>query len=302
MKNTIQGCTVRVALMVPLAALLCDPSAGWAGPLLGSAQSFAVLGYAGVTNTGPTQIYGNVGVSPLPLTSITGFPPGTVTGGSIFGPASIADLALADIGTAAVTLSGLAVTGNLSTQDLGNRTLTPGVYFLSDVTAILTGTLTLDALGDPNAHFVFQLAHALTTASGSVVKVINGNAGTEVYWVLGSSAALGSSSTFEGNIIAGSSIALDSTAKIECGRAFAQTESVTLIDNLISGDCSAQNFGSSQSDFGSLGFSGGAGGTGGGGGGGIQPIPEPGTLPLLSLGLAAGLLLLRQPSWRRAKA
>src|SRR5450631_1063766 len=126
MKKTIPTVTVRVALMIPFAALLCNPCAGWAGTLLGSAQSFAVLGYAGVTNTGPTQIYGNVGVSPLPLTSITGFPPGTVTGGSIFGPPSIADLALADINTAAITLSGLAVTSNLSTQDLGNRTLTPG--------------------------------------------------------------------------------------------------------------------------------------------------------------------------------
>jgi Ice-binding-like/PEP-CTERM motif len=290
MRNVFQRRTAPGALIVVSAALLCNSFPGWAGTLLGSAQSFTVLGYAGVTNTGPTQIYGNVGVSPLPLTSITGFPPGTVTGGSIFGPPSIADLALADINTAAITLDGLPVTSNLSNQDLGNRTLTPGVYFLSDVTALLNGTLTLDALGNPNAHFVFQLAHALTTGSGSVVNVINGNAGTEIYWVLGSSAALGSSSTFAGNILAGSSIALDSTAKIECGRAFARTESVTLIDNVISGNCSAQNFGSSRSDFGSLGFSGGTGG----GGGGLQAIPEPGTFPLLSMGLGAGFLLLRK--------
>ena len=286
MRNQVPRGAVRVALMVSFAALLCYPFPGWAGAILGSAQSFAVLGYAGVTNTGATQIYGNVGVSPLPLTSITGFPPGTVTGGTILGPASIADLAKADITAAGITLAGLPVTSNLSTQNLGSRTLTPGVYYLSDVTALLSGTLTLDALGNPNAHFVFQLAHALTTASGSVVNVINGNSGTELYWLLGSSAVLGSSSTFAGNILAGSSISLDSTAKIECGRAFAQTESVTLIDNLISGNCTSQNFDTGRSDFGSLGFSGGSGG------GGLQPIPEPGTLTLLGLGLGAGFLLL----------
>src|ERR1039457_4473676 len=121
MRNVFQRCTAPGALIVVSAALLCNPFPGWAGTLLGSAQSFTVLGYAGVANTGPTQIYGDVGVSPLPLTSITGFPPGAVTGGSVFGPPSIADLALADITTAAITLDGLPVTSNLSNQDLGNR-------------------------------------------------------------------------------------------------------------------------------------------------------------------------------------
>lgn len=289
MRNVKQRGTFRVALVVPFAALLCNPAPGLAG-VLGTAQSFAVLGAAGVTNTGATQIFGNVGVSPLALTAVTGFPPGSVTGGGIFGPPSIADLALFDIDTAGITLSGLPVTGNLSGQNLGNRTLTPGVYFLSDITALLTGTLILDAQNIPNAHFVFQLANALTTASGSVVNVINGNPGTEIYWVLGSGATLGSSSSFEGNIIAGSNVVLDSTASINCGRAFARTASVTLIDNLISSNCSAQNFGNGN-DFGSLGFSGGVAVAGGGGG--IQAIPEPTPLSLLGMGLG-GFLLLRK--------
>src|ERR1035437_5135209 len=136
MRNAFLKCAARVTFMVPFAALLCSPFPGWAGSisLLGSAQSFAVLGYAGVTNTGATQIYGNVGVSPLPLTSITGFPPGNVTGGTILGPASSADLAKADITAAGITLAGLPMTSDLSTQNLGSRTLTPGVYYLSDGT------------------------------------------------------------------------------------------------------------------------------------------------------------------------
>ena len=156
MRNLLQRYAVRAAFVVPFAAFLGSPSTGWAGPILGSAQSFAVLGYAGVTATGATQIYGNVGVSPLPLTSITGFPPGIVTGGSIFGPASLADQALADINTAAVTLAGLGVTGTLSTN-LGGQTLTPGVYSLSGAASLLTGTLTLNAGSAPNALFVFLL-------------------------------------------------------------------------------------------------------------------------------------------------
>ena len=286
MRNLLQRYAVRAAFVVPFAAFLGSPSTGWAGPILGSAQSFAVLGYAGVTATGATQIYGNVGVSPLPLTSITGFPPGIVTGGSIFGPASLADQALADINTAAVTLAGLGVTGTLSTN-LGGQTLTPGVYSLSGAASLLTGTLTLNAGSAPNALFVFLLPSTLTTASASVVNVINGTAGTEVYWVVGSSAALGSGSTFQGNILAHAGIALDSTAKIECGRAFSETASVTLIGNNISGNCANQNSGT-QSDSGSLGFSGGTAGAG------LQAIPEPGTLPLLGMGLGAGFLLLRK--------
>ena len=294
MGNAFQRYTARVALMVvPLAALLCSPFPGWAGTLLGSAQSFAVLGAAGVTSaiTDPaTVIFGNVGVTPAALSTITGFPPGTVLGGSIFGPGLVANQALVDINVAATTLGLLAVStgGNLTGFDLGGRTLTPGVYSSSNSVALLDGTLTLDATGDPNARFVFQLAAALTTGSGSIVSVIGGNASTEVYFLVGSQATLGPGSTFAGNILAGTSVVFDSTAKIECGRAFARTASVTMIDNLLSDTCAAAGLGTLPSDFGSLSFSGGTSG------GGIQPIPEPGTLTLLSMGLGVGFLWLRK--------
>ena len=110
MRDAFLKCAARVTFMVPLAALLCSPFPGWAGTL-GSAQSFAVLGAAGVTNTGATQIYGNVGVTPAALAPpyFTGFALTTITGGTALGPGSAADQALFDINAAAIALSGLAM-------------------------------------------------------------------------------------------------------------------------------------------------------------------------------------------------
>jgi len=294
MRDAFLKCAARVTFMVPLAALLCSPFPGWAGTL-GSAQSFAVLGAAGVTNTGATQIYGNVGVTPAALAPpyFTGFALTTITGGTALGPGSAADQALFDINAAAIALSGLAMTsgGDLSNSNLGaggvGRTLTPGVYVMSNDVALLDGTLNLDASGNPNASFVFLLAKALTTGSTSVVNVIGGNSNTQVYWVVGSQATLGSGSTFEGTILAGTSVVFDSTAKIGCGRSFARTGSVTLIDNVISGNCALDTFGSATRDSGSLGFSGSIGAE-------TLGVPEPGTFAPLGMGLGAGLLLLRR--------
>jgi type VI secretion system secreted protein VgrG len=199
--------------------------------------------------------------------------------GSIFGPPD-ANQALTDITTAVGYLKSLAVTEDLSNLNLGGRTLGPGVYDMSNDPALLSGKLTLDAENKPNALFVFRLAAALTTDSNSVVDVINGTPGTGVYWVLGSAATLGSGSTFEGNILAYSSIGLGATAKILCGRALALNESVTLIDNVISDSSANQDC----NDFGSYGFSNSLADT--------QGVPEPETLTLFSLGLGAGFLLL----------
>jgi len=276
-------CKHFVLSAIVVAMLLCAASPGFAGSVsLGSAQSFAVLGASTVTNdhsdpNPTTQVYGNLGVTPG--TSVTGFsgvyPDGTVSGGTIHLNDGVAQTALADATTAYNTLAGLSSAHDLTGQDLAGLTLTPGVYHF-DSSAGLTGALTLDFLGNPDADFVFQIGSTLTTASGSSVNVINGNSLSGVYWQVVSSATLGSDTTFAGNILALVSVTLDPTAEILCGRAIALTGAVTLIDNLISNNNSLQDFGSERSDFGSYGFSGGG-----------APIPEPLTLGGLALGLGS---------------
>ncbi len=132
------------------------------GPVgLGTASSFAVLAGSTVTNTGPSVISGDVGVSPG--TAVIGFPPGTVTNGTIHAADAVAAQAQADTTTAYNDAAGRTPSTPV-TADLGGQTLVAGVY--SGPTLGLTGTLTLNAQGDPNAVFVFQAASTLITATG----------------------------------------------------------------------------------------------------------------------------------------
>jgi serine-aspartate repeat-containing protein C/D/E len=201
---------------------------------LGTAENFAVLGGQAVTNTGPSVIFGDVGVSPG--SAITGFPPGIVTNGTIHASDAVAAQAQSDLTTAYNQVAGLAVTQDLTGQDLGGLTLTAGVYFFSSA-AQLTGTLTLDAQGNPNAEFDFQIGSSLTTASNSSVQVINGGDPCDVFWQVGSSATLGTTTSFVGHILALTSISLLHGASVD-GSTLARNGSVTLDDNSISiADC-----------------------------------------------------------------
>jgi hypothetical protein len=134
---------------------------------LGTAQSFGVLAGSTVTNTGSTTVTGNLGVSPG--TAVTGFPPGIVTGGTIHLNDAAAAQAQSDVTTAYNAIAGTACNVDLTGQDLGGLTLTPGVYCFSS-SAQLTGTLTLNALGNPSALFIFKIGSSLTTASSSSVR------------------------------------------------------------------------------------------------------------------------------------
>jgi len=207
-----------------LAVCSVQPLSAQVAPPLGQAGTFAVLGGSAVSNTGPTLVVGDLGISPG--SSITGFPPGNISGGVIHANDAVALGAQNDVAVAYTNLAGQPSGVNLTGQDLGGLTLTSGVYTFNS-SAQLTGTLTLDAQGDPAAVFVFQIGSTLTTASASQVVVINGGTNCNVFWQVGSSATLGTATTFVGNILALTSITL-TTGATTSGRLLARNGAVTL--------------------------------------------------------------------------
>ena len=205
------------------------PNAGQLPVDLGSAGNFAVLGASTVTNTGLTVINGDLGL--WPGTAVTGFyPPGTVNGTMHVGdPAAQqaqASLAIAYNDAAGRTVGVVGVAG-----DLGGQTLAPGLY-KSTSTIAITGDLTLDAQGDPNAVFIFQVGSRLTVATGGRVVLSGGAKADNVFWQVGSSATLGTYSAMKGTVMAYASITIATGATLD-GRALAQTAAVTLDTNII---------------------------------------------------------------------
>lgn len=222
---------IAAALIVFGLLATARPTAAQETISLGAAENVAVLGGSTVTNTGPTKVIGNVALS-SPGVSITGFPPGTIVAGSEYIGPGLANQAHADASSAYAEVAGEALTSDLSGENLGGLTLTPGVYHFATA-AELTGTLTLNTEGDPNAAFHFQIGTTLTTDPDSVISLLNGNT-VNIFWQVGTSATIGVNSTFYGNILADQSITVNSGATIN-GRAMAINAAVTMDTNTVNG-------------------------------------------------------------------
>jgi HD-GYP domain-containing protein (c-di-GMP phosphodiesterase class II) len=224
---TVTVPTVPIANLpsVPVVTLPSPPTA----PLvdLGFAADFAVLAYAAVTSTGPTSISGHVGTT---ISGDTGLTQAQVSG-QIFAtsPTTAASAAHTAVAAAQLFLDSLSASP-LPGVELGGRTITPGVY--QGGTIELTGTVTLDAGGDPNALFVFKAASTLVTASASRVVLANGAQASNVFWQVGSSATFGTTTHFAGTVIANISITATTGVAI-AGRLIARNGAVTLDSNTI---------------------------------------------------------------------
>jgi hypothetical protein len=252
---TLKGFFALIALAVMFAVAASSAQAANSIPL-GTADSFSVLAGSAVTNTGPSVISGDVGVSPG--TSVGGFPP-AVTGGVIHSADGVAQGAQADLTIAYDDAAGQSSTGSANADPVGS-TLTPGVYTASSQLA-LSGAVTLDGQGDQDAIFVFQAGSDLIVASGSSILLQNGAQACNVYWQVGTSATIGTGSTFVGNILALSSITMATGATLD-GRALARNGAVTLDTNVITRSSCATSSGTPGGGTGTLPGPGGTTGSG----------------------------------------
>jgi hypothetical protein len=291
--NGRAGLSSAVALASLLTLVFAGTAVAQAPVDLGTADPFAVLAGSTITNTGPSVINGDLGLHPG--TEVTGFPPGTVNGARHVNNA-VAEQAKTDLVTAYNDAAGRPSSATLP-PDVGGQTLTPGVYRTGSVPSLgLTGTLTLDGKGDPNAVFIFQIESTLTTATDSTVRLINGARACNVFWQVGSSATLGTRTVFTGNILALTSISVNDSVIVD-GRLLARNGAVTLINDTVTrARCAAPGTGPGTGEPGTGGPGTGRPGTGEPGGG-----PGSGTGPGSKGPLVRifGLPGVRQPPARR---
>lgn len=234
MSNPLHSTRARRAGIVLVMSVVAAaaPAAAHASAIdLGTAAPFVVLGGATVTNTGPSVLNGDLGLAPG--TSLVGFGLPAVVNGATHANDAVAGQAQSDLTTAYLVAAGqpVAPADDLTGQNLGNRTLTAGAYRYAS-SAQLTGVLTLDAQGDPNAQFVFEIGSTLTTASASSVVLVNGASPCNVYWQVGSSATLDTTTAFQGNLMALTSISLNNGASV-LGRLLARNGQISLINNVL---------------------------------------------------------------------
>ncbi len=229
-RRRLGAATAALALLTTAGLLLDQSGSARAATSidLGAADGYAVLAGSGITNTGSTEITGDLGTAPNP--SVTGEYDIVLDGEHRTVPEATA--AQAGLLAAFDAAAAQAPTQTIS-ADLANpaATLTPGVY--TQATAMgLTGTLTLDGQGNADSVFIFQADDTLTTGSASRIVLTNGAQACNVYWRVAVSATLGSDSEFVGTILAGTSITLDDRASVR-GRLLARNGAVTMIDNVI---------------------------------------------------------------------
>jgi LPXTG-motif cell wall-anchored protein len=233
--RTRLACRLAIPVLIAGAAVLVTGQSASASIVptvpLATAANYSVLGGQTVTNTGPSILDKSVGLAPG--SAVVGFPPGTVLApGTIQAANAVALQAESDLTTAYLDAAGRPVEFTTVADLTSGTALAPGVYAnASKGPLLLSGAMTLDGQNNPNAVFIFQTDSTLTTGSGSVVNLINGASECNIFWQIGSSATIGTGSAFVGNILALTSIAVQTGATVQ-GRALARNGEVTLDTNV----------------------------------------------------------------------